>query len=173
MAAIIIIFAIAFLLCYIYTLIAKGKESNLCKTRKSAFVVAKHQYANKRITYNADAKVQKLKYFCIKDKGCHVTVWPKGYVQLDIVEFRIAGISHRENINNYLGECIGKLEAESTNTYDPNAIKVLARDGHHVGYVPKDFTSEVRKAVTLPCTCYIYIGINDNKYYSDCYVIRK
>lgn len=121
---------------------------------------------------NPDTPVQKLKYFCIKDKGYHVSVWPKDQSQFDIVEFNIAGMSHRDNIDDYLGEFKGTLEAEPTNAYDPNAIKVLANDGHHVGYVPKDMTSEIRNNATLPCACFCYIGENDGTYFSYCYIRR-
>jgi len=122
---------------------------------------------------NSDAQVQELQYFCIKDKGYHVSVWPKDHSQFDIVEFNIAGISHRDKIDNYLGEFTGYLEAEPTNKYDSNAIKVLAYDSHHIGYVPKDMTVEIRKEVTLPCPCFCYIGRNDDIYFSDCYILRK
>lgn len=122
---------------------------------------------------NSDAPVQNLQYFCIKNKGYHVSVWPKDHSQFDNVEFPIAGISHRENIAKYIGEFIGRLEAEPTNTYDPNAIKILAPGGHHVGYVPKYMTAEIRKAATLPCSCYCYIGNNNDTYFSDCYILRK
>lgn len=92
---------------------------------------------------DSDAPVQELKYFCIKDKGYYVTVWPKDYNHFDMIRFCIAGIEYRDNIDEYLGESVGVLEAEPTNPYDPNAIKILAHDGHHVGYVPKDMTDEV------------------------------
>ena len=118
----------------------------------------------------SDAPVQELQYFCIKDKGYHVSVWPKDYSQFDIVEFNIAGMSHQDNIDEYLGEFKGTLEAEPDNAYDPDAIKVLALDGHHVGYVPKDMTADVRKYATLPCPCFCYIGDNDGTYFSDCYI---
>ena len=121
----------------------------------------------------SDAPVQKLKYFCIKDKGYHVSVWPNDQLHGDYMEFPIAGLSHRKNIDNYFGECVGTLEAEPTNEYDPNAIKVLAADGHHVGYVPMDQTQYVRNFATLPCPCYIYIGKNDGIYFSDCYINNK
>ena len=120
----------------------------------------------------SDAPVQKLKYFCVKDKGYHTSLWPKDYDQFDIVEFNIAGMSHRDNIDDYLGEFKGTLEAEPTNAYDPNAIKVLAADGHHVGYVPKEMTDEIRRNATLPCQCFCYIGENDGVYFSDCYILR-
>lgn len=121
---------------------------------------------------NPDAPVQKLKYFCIKDKGYHISVWPNDVSQFDIVEFNIAGMSHRDNIDDHLGEFKGSLESEPTNAYDPNAIKVLANDGHHVGYVPKDMTDEIRDNATLPCQCFCYIGENDGVYFSDCYILR-
>lgn len=114
--------------------------------------------------------VQELQYFCIKDKGYHVTVWPKDQSLGDYLEFTIAGMSYRGNLDDYLGEHVGTLEAEPTNPYDSNAIKILAEDGHHVGYVPKDMTAEVRKSATLPSTCYFYIGENDGTYFSDAYI---
>lgn len=127
---------------------------------------------NRRRQPIANPKVQELRYFCIKDKGYHVSVWPKDQYIPDYVEFNIAGLSYRDNIDNYLGEHVGRLETEPTNPYDSNAIKVLAHDGHKVGYVPKDMTSEVRKFTNLPCSCYLYIGrSNDGTYYSDCYII--
>lgn len=123
-------------------------------------------------TGNPDAPVQKLKYFCVKDKGYYVTVWPKNYSQFDVVEFNIAGLTHRDNIENYLGEFVGILQPEPTNPYDNNAIKVLASDGHRVGYVPKDMTSEILNNAALPCQCFCYIGENDGVYFSDCYILR-
>ena len=114
--------------------------------------------------------VQELQYFCIKDKGYHVTVWPKDNRISEVLEFTIAGMSYRDDIDDYLGEHVGTLESEPTNPYDENAIKILAEDGHHVGYVPKDMTSEIRKSTTLPCTCYFYIGENAGTYFSDCYI---
>ena len=116
--------------------------------------------------------VQELQYFCIKDKGYHVTVWPNdaGMQNLDYIEFPIAGITHRERIGNYLGEHTGTLEEEPDNPYDANAIKILAADGHHLGYVPRDYIFDVRKFTTFPCKCYVYIGENDGVYYSDCYI---
>ena len=122
--------------------------------------------------------VKNLQYFCIKDKGYHVSVWPKdqGMQNLDYIEFDIAGMSFRENIEEYIGEHSGTLEAEPANPYDANAIKILAEDGHHVGYVPKDMTIHVREFATLPCKCYFYIGnyfdAEGTHYYSDAYIKR-
>ncbi len=121
----------------------------------------------------SDAPVQELQYFCIKDKGYHVIVWPKNYSSFDIVRFHIAGIEYRGNLDNYLGEFVGTFEAEPTNKYDPNAIKILAPDGHHVGYVPKEMTAEVRKVNNLPCPCFFYIGNRNGIYFSDCYIPQK
>ena len=120
-----------------------------------------------------DTPIRELHYFCIKDKGYHVSVWPKNHDQFDIVEFNIAGMSHRDNIDDYIGEFVGTLEAEPTNNYDPNAIKVLAPDGHHVGYVPACMTAEIREVTALPCPCFCYIGSNNGIYFSDCYIPRR
>ena len=114
--------------------------------------------------------VAELKYFCTKDSGYYVSVWPKNQKAGDYLEFDIAGMSYRGNLDDYLGEHAGTLEAEPDNDYDPNAIKILAEDGHHVGYVPKDMTARVREFSTLPCRCYFYIGENDSSYYSDAYI---
>jgi hypothetical protein len=118
-------------------------------------------------------KVKRLRYFCVKDKGYHVSVWPKDFYQFDVVEFSIAGLKHRTGIDNYLGEFKGTLDAEPTNPYDPNAIKVLAPDGHHVGYVPKDLINQIRDNAELPCPCFCYIGKNNGTYFSECYIMSK
>ena len=123
----------------------------------------------------SDAPIQELQYFCIKDKGYHTSVWPKGngYRGMDYIEFNIAGISHYEGIDNYLGEFIATLEPEQTNLYDENAIKILAPDGHHLGYVPRDTTDAIHDISSLPCSCYCYVGKNNDTYFSDCYVVIK
>ena len=117
-----------------------------------------------------EPNVQELQYFCVKDKGYHVSVWPKDQKIPDYLEFEIAGMSYRGDLGDYTGEHVGTLEPEPDNPYDANAIKILAEDGHHVGYVPKDMTGAVREFASLPCTCYFYIGSNDGTYYSDAYI---
>ena len=121
-----------------------------------------------------NAPVQELQYFCIKDKGYHVSVWPKdqGIQGLDYLEFDIAGITHGENVDDHLGEFAATLGPEPANPYDPNAIKILARNGDRVGYVPKDIISNVRAFTQLPCKCYCYIGKNNEMYYSCCYISK-
>ena len=120
--------------------------------------------------YNDDAKVEELRYFCIKDKGYHVSVWPKDQRLGDYLDFTIAGMNYVDNIEDYIGEFTGTLIADPSNPYDHNAIKVVARDGHRVGYVPKNMTAEVRSFTTLPCQCYCFIGFNNGTYFSCCYI---
>ena len=117
-----------------------------------------------------NATIQELKYFCIKDKGYHVSVWPKNQPTGGYIEFSIAGISYCGDLSGYLGEFIAILDPDPSNIYDANAIKILAPDGHHVGYVPRDFTDAVRDVTNLPCSCYAYIGENGGTYFSDCYI---
>ena len=126
-----------------------------------------------KLSGNPDAPVQELQYFCIKDKGYHTSVWPKDQPIGGFIEFKIAGISHREGIDSHLGEFVATLEPEPTNPYDANAIIILAPDGHHLGYVPKDTTDAIRDIATIPCSCYCYIGENNGTYFSDCYTVIK
>lgn len=118
--------------------------------------------------------VKELKFFCIKDKGYHVSVWPKDVYIPDYIEFSIAGVNYRRDIAmKHLGETRGMLVAEPDNPHDANTIRVMTPDNQCVGYVPRDMTSEIRKHVTLPFPCYFYIGISndDNPYiYTDAYI---
>jgi len=124
---------------------------------------------------DSNAPIQELQYFCIKDKGYHVSVWPKnqGYQGVDYLEFPIAGITHGEHVDKHLGEFVATLEPDPTNPYDQNAIKIVTREGHRVGYVPKDQTQYVRDFTSLPCRCYCYIGTNDGFYFTDCYITKN
>ena len=122
---------------------------------------------------DSNAPIQELQYFCIKDKGYHVSVWPKDQGIGDYLEFPIAGITHGEHIDDHLGEFAATLKPDPTNPYDQNAIKIVTSEGHRVGYVPKDQTTYVRDFTTLPCLCYCYIGTNNGMYYTDCYITRN
>ena len=124
---------------------------------------------------NPNAEVQVLKFFCIKDKGYHVSVWPKDVSQFDIIEFQIAGITHhKEAALQRTGETLGFLAAEPDNPYDANAIRIMTPDWQCVGYVPKDRTEDIRKHTNLPCPCLFYIGFrkeNGNQiFYTDAYI---
>lgn len=76
---------------------------------------------------------------------------PDGY---DYLSFSIAGTSFRRGLSKYVGEFDGQLVAEPDNVYDPNAIKVVHEDGHHLGYIPQDDTLDVRNFLPLPCDCH-------------------
>ena len=122
-----------------------------------------------------DAQVKELRYFCVKDKGYNVSVWPKdqGFQGIDYIEFPIAGITHGEHIDEHLGEFVAALVPDPTNPYDTNAIKIMTDNGHRIGFVPRDMTSTIRDFTTLPCSCYCYIGNNDGIYFSDCYITKN
>lgn len=124
-------------------------QSSDDRTRSSGSVVSD----------DSDDTTQRLHYFCIKDKGYHVSVWPKdqGFQGIDYIEFNIAGITHGENVEEHLGEFAATLEPDPHNPYDPQAIKILTGNGDRIGYVPKDWTDKVRNFTSLPCTCYCYI----------------
>ena len=112
-------------------------------------------------------KRETLRYFCTSDNGYgYISVWPKDQKIPDYMEFDIAGTSFRKGLMKYTGEFKGRLEEEPNNQYDPKAIKILAEDGHHVGYVPKTMTDSVREFMPLPCTCccYLHRRREDGKY---------
>ena len=124
---------------------------------------------------DSNATIQELQYFCIKDKGYHVSVWPKdqGFQGIDYLEFPIAGITHGEHIDEHLGEFVATLVSDPINPYDANAIKIMTDNGHRIGYVPRDTTATIRDFTTLPCQCYCFIGNNDGIYFSDCYITKN
>jgi hypothetical protein len=64
---------------------------------------------------NSDAPIQELRYFCIKDKGYHVSVWPKDQGIGDYLEFPIADITHVEHVDEHLGEFTASLEPDPSN----------------------------------------------------------
>ena len=62
----------------------------------------------------------------------------------DLRILSIAGINHRQNISHYKGRNTVALVPEPKNEFDPNAIKVVAEDGHHLGYIQRHQTEMVR-----------------------------
>lgn len=62
----------------------------------------------------------------------------------DLRILSIAGINHRQNIVRYKGRNTVALVPEPSNEFDPDAIKVVAEDGHHLGYIHRDQTDMVR-----------------------------
>jgi hypothetical protein len=57
---------------------------------------------------------------------------------------KIAGINRREGIDRYVGRVDCALVPEPDNEFDPEAIKIVADDRHHLGYIPADQTTFVR-----------------------------
>jgi hypothetical protein len=68
--------------------------------------------------------------------------WLSIYDNLRIL--KIAGINRREDIDRYIGRVDCVLVPEPDNEFDPEAIKVVADDRHHLGYIPADQTTFVR-----------------------------
>jgi hypothetical protein len=66
---------------------------------------------------------------------------------MDIYKTYIAGVRYRKGVGeklDALGEgALLKLEPEPTNEWDANAVKILADDGMHLGYVPAYLSSTV------------------------------
>lgn len=120
---------------------------------------------------------QEQKFFRVKDKGYHVSIWPNvdGYAGLDYIEFDIAGITHHKAAAMQRhGETLGFLSAEPDNPYDHNAIRIMTPDWQCVGYVPRDMTDKIRSHTKLPCPCFFYIGVRSENgeqiIYTDAYI---
>ena len=83
--------------------------------------------------------------------------WTSIFDELRILS--VAGINHREGIVRYTGRNTVALVPEPKNEFDPQAIKVLAEDGHHLGYIRRDQTDMVRSwardEFPMYCTCRI------------------
>lgn len=83
--------------------------------------------------------------------------WLSIYDNLRIL--KIAGINHRQGISRYVGRVECALVQEPTNEFDPDAIKIVAEDSHHLGYIPMDQTDFVRSltANEFPYRCTAFI----------------
>ena len=67
--------------------------------------------------------------------------WLSIYDNLRIL--KIAGINHRQGISRYVGRVECAVVPEPDNEYDPDAIKIVAEDRHHIGYIPSGQTEMV------------------------------
>ena len=83
--------------------------------------------------------------------------WTSIFDELRILS--VAGINHRDGIVRYTGRNTVALVPEPKNEFDPQAIKVVAEDGHHLGYIRRDQTDMVRSwardEFPMYCTCRI------------------
>ena len=83
--------------------------------------------------------------------------WLSIYDNLRIL--KIAGINHRQGISRYVGRVECALVPEPDNEYDPDAIKIVAEDRHHLGYIPSGQTDLVCSltANEFPYRCTAFI----------------
>lgn len=92
---------------------------------------------------------------------------------------KVAGMNFRQGMSRYKGFIDAALVPEPKNEYDANAIKVVAIDGHHLGYIQAEQTDFVRSltANEFPyrCKCEVCEGIEDDdeKYYFGYVYIKR
>ena len=106
-----------------------------------------------------------------------------GYLSIydDLRILKIAGINYRQGINRYTGRVMSALVPEPANEFDPNAIKIVAEDRHHLGYIPTNQTDFVRsltdESFPYRCECHIYQGEDEDDghkfFYGFVYIKRK
>lgn len=72
---------------------------------------------------------------------------------------KIAGINYCDRINRYKGQCVCALVPDSKNEFDHNAIKIVAEDGHKIGFIQSHQTDFVRSLTNehFPYRCLAYI----------------
>ena len=89
--------------------------------------------------------------------------WLSIYDNLRIL--KIAGINYRQGISRYVGRVECALVPEPDNEYDKDAIKVVAEDRHHLGYIPSGQTEMVRwmTAKEFPYRCTAFIDEHEDE----------
>ena len=89
--------------------------------------------------------------------------WLSIYDNLRIL--KIAGINHRQGISRYVGRVECALVPEPDNEYDPDAIKIVAEDRHHLGYIPSGQTDTVcwLAANEFPYRCTAFIEEHEDE----------
>jgi len=106
-----------------------------------------------------------------------------GYLSIydDLRILKIAGINYRQGIIRYTGRVMAALVPEPQNEFDPNAIKIVAEDRHHLGYISTNQTDFVRSLTddSFPyrCECHIYQAEDEDDgrkfFYGFVYIKRK
>jgi hypothetical protein len=113
--------------------------------------------------------------------------WPErrgddGWLSIydDLRILNVAGMSFRQGMSRYKGFIDAALVPEPNNEFDQNAIKIVAIDRHHLGYIPADQTDFVRsltgESFPYRCKCEVIEGYNDDDektYHGFVYIRRK
>lgn len=110
-----------------------------------------------------------------RDDGGYLSI----YDNLRIL--KIAGINYRTGINRYLGRVMCALVPEPDNEYDPEAVKIVAEDRHHLGYIPSEHTDFVRSMAggEFPYRCEAHIYESEDEedghkfFYGFVYIKKK
>lgn len=128
------------------------KERPLSLAEKEAFRQAQEAY-----DYDAQVAIFNRTYSGPLPKYDGV-YWSNIYP--NIYHTKIAGINFRKGLNSLAGTYFdAMLYADPKNEYDPNAIKIVALDYTHLGYIPADETEAVREWIgnQLPYKCRAHI----------------
>lgn len=114
--------------------------------------------------------------------------WPEpradgGYLSMydNLRILKIAGINYRTGINRYLGRVMCALVPEPDNEYDPEAVKIVAEDRHHLGYILSEQTDFVRSMAggEFPYRCEAHIYESEDEedghkfFYGFVYIKKK
>ena len=104
--------------------------------------------------------------------------WLSIYDNLRIL--KIAGINHRQGISRYVWRVECALVPEPDNEFDHDAIKIVAEDRHHLGYIPSGQTDMVcwLTANEFPYRCTAFIeacedDTDDHKFFVGYVYIKR
>ena len=122
--------------------------SQLAEALVQAYIVGDHLTADRIKRNDYDGPLPER-----RDDGG----WLSIYDNLRIL--KIAGINHRQGISRYVGRVECALVPEPDNEYDPDAIKIVAEDRHHIGYISSGQTDLVCSltANEFPYRCTAFI----------------
>ena len=172
------VFILGFIAYVIVTLLKKEEPPTATQRELARKMYGEPEKSNEELLADAALMMQKIEAATQADEAGHEDVkaqimagtyegelperradggWTSIFDDLRILS--VAGINHRQGINRYKGRNMVALVPEPTNEFDPQAIKVVAEDGHHLGYVQRHQTEMVRSWASdefpLYCVCRI------------------
>ena len=192
------VFILGFIVYVIVTLLKKEEPPTATQRELTRKMYGEPEKSNEELLADAALMMQKIEAATQADEAGHEDVKAKimaGTYEGDLPEHRadggwtsifddlrilsVAGINHREGVRRYMGRNTVALVPEPTNEFDPQAIKVVAEDGHHLGYVQRHQTEMVRSwaADSFPmyCACRVeeHDGDDGHKFFTGYLYIKK
>lgn len=190
MTIILVIFALGV---FVFVLTWNAKDHHFVQTELAENMFATDEEVSDKVSLSTKNEALRqadiLGNEVIRDailSGNYTGPWPErredgGWVSVfeNLRILKVAGMNYRQGMNRYKGLIDAALVPEPKNEFDKNAIKIVAIDSHHLGYIPADQTDLVRSltANEFPyrCKCEVIEGYeyDDEKYYFGYVYIKR